>query len=103
MIKTIPQTRHMLYLVIGSRMNRCIRTLITAFTSQINGGKGMTPGLSSGLTAFNARQFIQMRLACFAFLGITIFTLSFGARAEEKPIMKTIVVLEEGAPGVLKF
>ena len=65
-------------------MNKCIRTLITALISQINGGKAMTPGLSSGLSAFNARQFMQMRHACFAFLGVAIFTLSHGARAEEK-------------------
>src|SRR5881409_4012048 len=103
MIKTIPQTRHMLYLRIGSRMNKCIRTLITALISQINGGKAMTPGLSSGLSAFNARQFMQMRHACFAFLGIAIFTLSHGARAEEKPMMKAVVAHEYGAPDVLKF
>src|SRR6266536_2750941 len=103
MIKTIPQTRHMLYLRIGSRMNRCIRTLITAFTSQINGGKAMTPGLSRGWFAFNARQLMQMRHACFAFLGIAIFTLSHGARAEEKPMMKAVVAHEYGAPDVLKF
>src|SRR5881409_2182701 len=103
MIKTIPQTRHMLYLRIGSRMNKCIRTLITALISQINGGKTMTPGLSSGLSAFNARQFMQMRHACFAFLGIAIFTLSHGARAEEKPMMKAVVAHEYGAPDLLKF
>jgi len=45
-IKTIPQTRQMPYLMIGNRMNKCTRTLITAFTSQISGGKVMTPGLS---------------------------------------------------------
>jgi hypothetical protein len=43
----------MLYLIIGSRMNKCTRTLITAFTSQINGGKAMTPGLSSGRSIFD--------------------------------------------------
>jgi hypothetical protein len=48
MMKTIPQTIQMSYLMIGSRMNRCTSTLITAFTSQINGGNAMTPGLSSG-------------------------------------------------------
>src|SRR5438552_3655340 len=103
MIKTIPQTRHMLYLRIGSRMNKCIRTLITALISQINGGKAMTPGLSSGLSTFNARQFMQMRHACFAFLGVAIFTLSHGARAEEKPMMKAVVAHEYGAPDLLKF
>jgi hypothetical protein len=36
------------YLMIGSRINRCTKTLMTAFTSQINGGKAMTPGLSNG-------------------------------------------------------
>jgi hypothetical protein len=35
--------------MIGTRMSRCTKTLITAFTSQINGGKAMTPGLSSVL------------------------------------------------------
>src|SRR5438132_6309672 len=84
-------------------MNKCIRTLITALISQINGGKAMTPGLSSGLSAFNARQFMQMRHACFAFLGFAIFTLSHGARAEEKPMMKAVVAHEYGAPDVLKF
>ncbi len=84
-------------------MNKCIRTLITALISQINGGKAMTPGLSSGLSAFNARQFMQMRHACFAFLGVAIFTLSHGARAEEKPMMKAVVAHEYGAPDLLKF
>ena len=84
-------------------MNRCIRTLITAFISQINGGKAMTPGLSGGCSAFNKRQFMQMRHACFAFLGIAIFTVSHGARAEEKPMMKAVVAHEYGAPDVLKF
>src|SRR5215471_7237311 len=45
-MKTIPQTREMLYVMMGTGMNRCTTTLITAFTSQINGGKAMTPGLS---------------------------------------------------------
>jgi NADPH:quinone reductase-like Zn-dependent oxidoreductase len=93
----------MLYARIGSRMNRCIRRLIAAFISQINGGKAMTPGLSGGWSAFNARQFMQMRHACFAFLGIAIFTVSHGARAEEKPMMKAVVAHEYGAPDVLKF
>jgi len=84
-------------------MNKCIRTLITALISQINGGKAMTAGLSSGLSAFNARQFMQMRHACFAFFGIAIFILSHGARAQEKPMMKAVVAHEYGAPEVLKF
>ena len=54
MIKTIAQTRQKLYFIIGSRTNRCNSTLITAFTSQIKGGKAMTPGLSSGLSTFDA-------------------------------------------------
>ena len=40
--------------MIGSRPNRCTRTLITAFAIQINGGKAMTPGLSGGLCIFDA-------------------------------------------------
>jgi hypothetical protein len=55
MIKTIPPTRQKRYLMIGARMTRCIKTLITAFTSQISGGKAMTPGLSGERT----------RLACW--------------------------------------
>src|SRR6476620_3031734 len=46
---------------------------------------------------------MQMRHACFAFLGIAIFTLSHGARAEEKSMMKAVVAHEYGAPDVLKF
>jgi NADPH:quinone reductase-like Zn-dependent oxidoreductase len=84
-------------------MNRCIRRLIAAFISQINGGKAMTPGLSGGWSAFNARQFMQMRHACFAFLGIAIFTVSHSARGDEKPTMKAVVAHEYGAPEVLKF
>src|SRR5215472_16294971 len=52
---------------------------------------------------FNARQFMQMRKACFAILGIAIFIPSHGARAEEKPTMKAVVAHEYGAPDVLKF
>jgi hypothetical protein len=47
----MPQRTQMLYLMIGSRMNKCTRTLITAFTNQINGGNAMTPGLSWGSSA----------------------------------------------------
>jgi hypothetical protein len=54
MMKIIPQTRQRLNFIIGSRMNRCTTTLVTAFTSQINGGKAMTPGLSGGLSTFTA-------------------------------------------------
>src|SRR5213592_279197 len=46
---------------------------------------------------------MQMRHACFAFLGIAIFTVSHGAPAEEKPMMKAVVAHEYGAPDVLKF
>jgi hypothetical protein len=46
----------MLYLMIGTRNNKCTRTLMTAFTSQINGGKAMTPGLSNGCSVFNGER-----------------------------------------------
>ncbi|MGH9552647.1 MAG: NADP-dependent oxidoreductase [Terriglobales bacterium] len=85
-------------------MNKCTRRLITAFTSQINGGKATTPGLSGGGSVFNARQSMQMRHACFALLvGAAIFTLSHAARAGEKLTMKAVVAHEYGAPDVLKF
>jgi NADPH:quinone reductase-like Zn-dependent oxidoreductase len=90
--------------MIGSRINKCTRRLITAFTSQINGGKATTPGLSGGGSVFNARQSMQMRHACFALLvAAAIFTLSHAARAGEKLTMKAVVAHEYGAPDVLKF
>jgi NADPH:quinone reductase-like Zn-dependent oxidoreductase len=46
---------------------------------------------------------MQMRHACFAFLGIGIFTLCHASRADEKPMMKAVVAHEYGAPEVLKF
>ena len=53
MMKAIPQTTQMPYAMIGTRTNRCTRTLITAFTSQINGGKAITPGLSGDRSIFD--------------------------------------------------
>jgi hypothetical protein len=44
MMKMIPKTRQTPYLVIGTGMNRCTKTLMTTFSSQINGGKAITPG-----------------------------------------------------------
>jgi NADPH:quinone reductase-like Zn-dependent oxidoreductase len=46
---------------------------------------------------------MQMRHACFASLGIAIFTVCNAARADEKPMMKAVVAHEYGAPEVLKF
>src|SRR5246500_2560535 len=46
---------------------------------------------------------MQMRSACFPFLGIAIFTISHTAGAGEKPMMKAVVAHEYGAPDVLKF
>ena len=46
-IRTIPQTREISYLIIGARITKkCTRALITAAASQISGGKATTPGLS---------------------------------------------------------
>jgi NADPH:quinone reductase-like Zn-dependent oxidoreductase len=46
---------------------------------------------------------MQMRHACFAFLGIAIFIVSHAASTEEKSVMKAVVAHEYGAPDVLKF
>ena len=46
---------------------------------------------------------MQMRHACFAFLGIAIFTVSHVAGTNEKPTMKAVVAHEYGAPDLLKF
>jgi NADPH:quinone reductase-like Zn-dependent oxidoreductase len=46
---------------------------------------------------------MQMRHACFAFLGIAIFTVSHAAGTNEKPMMKAVVAHEYGAPDLLKF
>src|ERR1043166_3965447 len=52
MSTTIPQTRQILYRMIGSWITKkCTSALITAPTSQINGGKAMTPGLSDDVSA----------------------------------------------------
>src|SRR5438105_13171003 len=63
MMRAIPQTREMPYLIIGSWIRRkWTRVLITACASQMNGGKAITPGLSddvfnsaSGAVERNAR------------------------------------------------
>ena len=55
----------------------------------------MTPGLSSDWFAFNARQFMQMRHACFAFLGIAIFTLHSYGQAASVAISRIDAILSD--------
>jgi len=50
--------------MIGSRIKKkCTKALITALTSQMNGGKAMTPGLSSVVTGHCFRCSVPVRLA----------------------------------------
>jgi len=77
--------------MIGSRMNRCTRTLITAFTSQINGGNAMTPGLSSDLSMFNVKGFCALILQPV----LIRHDKKFAAPAESR--------LQQGSIGTWKF
>src|SRR5438132_2092134 len=62
MMRAIPQTREMPYLIIGSWIRRkCTRVLITACASQMNGGKAITPGLSDDV--FNSAILRRRKLA----------------------------------------